>query len=290
MKASSIVGLAVVLLAFGCASHVEQARDADFDADLAEWDRILGARLEERGIPLRSYLLLEFKIEEACRDAEPAHLGLPESAGYVIDCFKEAGLAAAQAIGLDEDFWAMHDRRDAERAPEYERIAEEQRRGRRQALGFLLSVAETTLGAMQSDMPVSGAVSDIARAAVNTPEAGALDAFRTLIESSGGPAPAIAAVGGVCEIPGYPAPSAPADRLGLSWCPASVTLQLRSFALVAAGAWCAINGGTSSTPEQVAARKREVRENCDRLDALNGRLAGGRGDCVCPSGYREGGP
>ena len=86
-----------------------------------------------------------------------------------------------------------------------------------------------------------------------------------------------------CEIPGYPRPDNPRG-LGLSWCPASVDFQLRSFALSAAGAWCAIRGGSSSTPEQVNARHREIRDLCDRLDALAYNNEGP--PCVCPTGYR----
>ena len=58
------------------------------------------------------------------------------------------------------------------------------------------------------------------------------------------------AVGGQCEIPGYPRP-ADVKNLGLSWCPATVDFQARVFALQAAGAQCAIATGSSSTPEQI---------------------------------------
>ena len=70
------------------------------------------------------------------------------------------------------------------------------------------------------------------------------------------------------------------SNLGFSWCPASVSLQVRSFALQAAGAECAIATGSSSTPEQVEARRREIRAACDRLAAL------GQGNCQCPPGLR----
>ena len=82
-----------------------------------------------------------------------------------------------------------------------------------------------------------------------------------------------------CEIPGYPRPTDVAT-LGLDWCPGNVSIQHRAFALQAAGAWCAITGGSSSTPEQIATRHAEIRETCDRLDAL------GIESCQCPAGYR----
>ena len=52
-------------------------------------------------------------------------------------------------------------------------------------------------------------------------------------------------VGGSCEIPGYPSPPGGVANLGLSWCPASVSMQARAFALQAAGAQCAIATGSS---------------------------------------------
>ena len=86
-----------------------------------------------------------------------------------------------------------------------------------------------------------------------------------------------------CEIPGYPTP-ANIQSLGVSWCGPSVDFQKRAYALQAAGAWCAIDGGSSSTPEQISARHQEINTACDTLDALQTRL-GGR-PCQCPSGYR----
>ena len=88
-----------------------------------------------------------------------------------------------------------------------------------------------------------------------------------------------------CEIPGYPKPANP-QSLGLSWCPASVGFQVRSFALVAAGAKCAIATGSSSTTEQIQARRTEIKGYCARLAALAGRLGGG-GQCLCPAGYPD---
>ena len=85
-----------------------------------------------------------------------------------------------------------------------------------------------------------------------------------------------------CEIPGYPNPIH-VESLGLNWCGASVGLQRRAIALQAAGAWCAIAEGTSSSPEQVSARHQDINAACDALDAL-GALGGP--PCECPTGYR----
>ncbi len=86
-----------------------------------------------------------------------------------------------------------------------------------------------------------------------------------------------------CEIPGYPTP-ANIQSLGVSWCGPGVDFQKRAYALQAAGAWCAIDIGSSSTPEQISARHQEINTACDTLDALQARL-GGR-PCQCPTGYR----
>lgn len=86
-----------------------------------------------------------------------------------------------------------------------------------------------------------------------------------------------------CEVPGFPRPDDP-QSLGLDWCPSSVGFQLRVFALQAAGGWCALRLGTSSTPDQVAARHEQIKGACDRLDALAGNNSGP--SCRCPSGYR----
>ena len=88
--------------------------------------------------------------------------------------------------------------------------------------------------------------------------------------------------GPACEIPGYPTP-ANVQSLGLSWCGSSVGFQRRAFALQAAGAWCAIDGGTSSSPDQIGARHQEINAACDALDAF---AAQGGPPCQCPDGYR----
>ncbi len=85
-----------------------------------------------------------------------------------------------------------------------------------------------------------------------------------------------------CEISGYPTP-ANFQTLGLNWCSSTVDIQVRAFALQAAGAWCAIAEGTSSSPEQINARHQEINAACDALDALGTR---GGSPCQCPAGYR----
>ena len=87
--------------------------------------------------------------------------------------------------------------------------------------------------------------------------------------------------GGGCQVPGYPNPPRGVSNLGFSWCPASVGLQVRSFALQAAGVECAIATGISSTPEQIEVRRREIRAACERLAAL------GQGNCQCPQGLGQ---
>ena len=87
-------------------------------------------------------------------------------------------------------------------------------------------------------------------------------------------------VGGSCQIPGYPRPPGGVANLGLSWCPASVSMQARAFALQAAGAQCALATGSSSTPAQINARRQEINAACGRLAAL------GAPNCQCPPGLR----
>ena len=91
--------------------------------------------------------------------------------------------------------------------------------------------------------------------------------------------PSVPAAGPGCQIPGYPSPDNPRS-LGLPWCPSSVDFQARVFALQAAGAWCAIATGSSSTPDQIEARHREINAACDTLQAF------GVGNCQCPADFR----
>ena len=107
------------------------------------------------------------------------------------------------------------------------------------------------------------------------------DVEQTAAEGSVGTAGS--AVGaGSCEIPGYPSPPGGVANLGLSWCSASVSMQARAFALQAAGAQCAIATGSSSTLEQIQARRREIKEACGRLAPLSVRDGI---NCRCPAGY-----
>ena len=104
--------------------------------------------------------------------------------------------------------------------------------------------------------------------------------------SGGAPVPPTGSSGpaadsGPCQVPGYPNPPGGVSKLGFSWCPASVGMQVRAFALQAAGAQCAIATGSSSTPEQIEARRREIQAACDRLAAL------GQGNCQCPPSLRQ---
>ena len=104
--------------------------------------------------------------------------------------------------------------------------------------------------------------------------------------SGGAPVPPTVSSGpaadsGPCQVPGYPNPPGGVANLGFSWCPASVGMQVRAFALQAAGAQCAIATGSSSTPEQIEARRQEIRAACDRLAAL------GQRNCQCPPGLQQ---
>ena len=69
----------------------------------------------------------------------------------------------------------------------------------------------------------------------------------------------------------------------------NVGFQRRAFALQAAGAWCAIDGGTSSAPDQSDARHQEINAACDTLDAF--ATAGSRavGVILAGGGERGGG-
>ena len=111
---------------------------------------------------------------------------------------------------------------------------------------------------------------------------------RTGQQSTGGSVPSSVAGGatggGRCEIPGYPSPPGGVANLGLAWCPASVSMQARAFALQAAGAQCAIATGSSSTPEQIQARRREITAACGRLAALSVRDGI---PCRCPAVYGQ---
>ena len=93
-----------------------------------------------------------------------------------------------------------------------------------------------------------------------------------------------------CEFSSWPLdPGTDFTRVGLSWCPVSVDFQVRVHALQSAGAYCAIEHGTSSTTAQIAARHAEINSACDVLDAYENQRVGAGfpgPTCVCPSGYR----
>ena len=76
------------------------------------------------------------------------------------------------------------------------------------------------------------------------------------------------------------------DRLGLRWCSSTVGFQRRVFALQAAGAWCALAEGTSSSPAQIRARHEEINAACDSLDAVGALTPQGAPRCRCPRSYR----
>ena len=81
-----------------------------------------------------------------------------------------------------------------------------------------------------------------------------------------------------CEIPGYPNSPGGVMNLGLSWCPATIDLPVRSLALHAASAHCALATGHSSTPGQIQARRQDIQAACEGLAALD------NSNCQCPPG------
>ena len=89
-----------------------------------------------------------------------------------------------------------------------------------------------------------------------------------------------------CEIPNYPNPGDMAN-LGLSWCPASVTFQVRTFALQAAGIKCAVAAASPAPPEVVSRARSQMSQVCSSLEALDKRLGepNGGASCRCPAGY-----
>ena len=101
-------------------------------------------------------------------------------------------------------------------------------------------------------------------------------------QAAASPRPQSQRQGPGCEIPGYPTPAG-IQNLSLSWCGSNVDFQRRAFALQVAGTWCALDLGTSSTPEQIGARHQEINAACDTLDALQ---SSGIPPCQCPAGYR----
>ena len=85
---------------------------------------------------------------------------------------------------------------------------------------------------------------------------------------------------GQCQMPDYPKIDESVSNLGFPWCPVSVSIRVRAFALRAAGAQCAIDTGRALSQGEVEASEREIRAACDRLAAL------GQGNCQCPPDLR----
>ncbi len=151
------------------------------------------------------------------------------------------------------------------------------------AIGILGGVAIATAGDGSEEALQAGA--DFAEMVITgeTPPAGST-ASASVAASTG--TPGLTAGGGSCQIPGYPTPANP-QTLGLSWCPASVTFQVRAFALQAAGIQCAVAAASPAPPEVVTQARSQIRDVCGRLEALGERLGGPNGgaECRCPAGF-----
>ena len=147
------------------------------------------------------------------------------------------------------------DAREAERQREAQ--AERTVEARRQeALARQDAVAERELERLRLQLA-------IARARAQTAEVPhPADPDSTGIAPPGGSSPG-------CQLPGYPQVQDIAS-VGLRWCPVDVNFQIRSFAIQIAGAWCALDSGTSSTTDQIAARHAEINASCEILDAMGG--------------------
>ena len=98
-----------------------------------------------------------------------------------------------------------------------------------------------------------------------------------------------------CEIPGYPDSVGDFSKIGLSWCPAEVDFQVRSLALNAAGAWCAVLSEMAAGEQTIAHLHKQIRDSCNLLDGMEERRRQGAGGfgaprrhlaCRCPAGYR----
>ena len=92
--------------------------------------------------------------------------------------------------------------------------------------------------------------------------------------------------GGSCQIPGYPNPG-DMTNLGLSSCPARVDFHVRALALQAAGIQCALTTADSQevTPEIISEARRQIREVCDRLAAVDEAMNTSGASCRCPAGF-----
>ena len=149
---------------------------------------------------------------------------------------------------------------------------------------------------------VIGDGSDAAGAAATSPQGLAGETASPLTGDapmSGGTAP--------CEIPGLTdgtldVQSLDMDTLGLSWCPASVDIQRRAFALQAEAVRCRLSVSDPPLPNAAEARE-AVKQTCEGLAVLNDRAmnasggfsrdlagdapAGSGGSCQCPAGFYQ---
>ena len=112
-----------------------------------------------------------------------------------------------------------------------------------------------------------------------------------LMKTGRGGTPAVQSDGD-CSIPGYMEAHRSGDVVafvrnndwkfqGLPWCPTGVPFQVRSIALKIAVAQCGLATSEGAAPEKIQTRKRQIRESCAQLNALDERLGGD--DCRCPT-------
>ena len=185
-----------------------------------------------------------------------------------------------------------------------------ERRGRwgRIAVGVLGGAAIADAGDL-SEAAVEAGI-EFAKKVIEDGDAAAAASSQGLAGESDSPFTGNAPMSGgtaSCEIPGLTdgtldVQSMDTDTLGLSWCPASVGIQRRAFALQAEAIRCRL--GVSDPPLPNAAEAREaLRQTCERLAILNDRamnasggfsrdLAGGTAagsgeSCQCPAGFYQ---
>ena len=99
--------------------------------------------------------------------------------------------------------------------------------------------------------------------------------------------PGTTASGGSCLIPNFPDTS-DVDNLGLSWCPASVDIQRRAFALQAAAIQCSVSMVPDPTPEIISRAQSQITEVCRRLEGLDRMTVGdAAANCRCPDSFGQ---
>ena len=233
----------------------------------------LGADIDRKG------WMNENPLHEAAKHNTPEVVQTLVDAGANLEARDGRGLTALHYATEENDSPAVRETLIAAGAGKTERAKaaarEQSRRGANRGWGALVAGATaatvgaaTGLGAEEAlEVGTSVAGSVLTRQASST-GGGSLEP-----DSSGS-----AGGEGACLIPGYPRPPSGVANLGFPWCQASVSMQVRAFALLAAGAQCAISTGSSSTPEQTQARLREIQAACGRLAALGTR------NCRCPPG------